>query len=86
MIRLLLLDAQVGSPTTCAYSILRLSRPDIPTVISGTCSERIRAMFATEHYNAFLQAPQYATNLKPCSRTFARHRDLLCLCHVLGAP
>jgi CheY-like chemotaxis protein len=66
-IRLLLLDAQAGSlDNVRLLSILRLSRPDIPTIIlSGHAEERIRAMFATEHYDAFLGKPTHATNSKP---------------------
>jgi signal transduction histidine kinase/HAMP domain-containing protein len=71
-IRLLLLDAQVGSlDNVRLLSILRLSRPDIPTVIlSGHAEERIRAMFATEHYNAFLGKPYTRDELKAVLQNF----------------
>jgi len=71
-IRLLLLDAQVGSlDNVRLLSILRLSRPDIPTIIlSGHAEERIRAMFATEHFDAFLGKPYTRDELKAVIQNF----------------
>jgi signal transduction histidine kinase len=58
-IRLILLDAQAGDlDNVRLLSILRRSQPAIPTVIlSGHTEEKIRAMFTTEPYDAFLGKP-----------------------------
>ena len=71
-IRLLLLDAQAGSlDNVRLLSILRLSRPDIPTIIlSGHPEERIRAMFANERYDAFLGKPYTRDELRAALQRF----------------
>jgi len=67
-----LLDAQAGSlDNVRLLSILRLSRPDIPTIIlSGHPEERIRAMFANERYDAFLGKPYTRDELRAALQRF----------------
>ncbi len=71
-LRLLLLDAQAGSlDNVRLLSILRLRRPDIPTVIlSGHPEEQIREMFANEHYDAFLGKPYTRDELRATLQRF----------------
>jgi signal transduction histidine kinase/CheY-like chemotaxis protein len=71
-IRLLLLDAQVGSfDNVRLLSTLRLSRPDLPAVIlSGHAEGRVRTMFASVRYDAFLGKPYTRDELKAVLQNF----------------
>ncbi|HON47546.1 MAG TPA: ATP-binding protein [Kiritimatiellia bacterium] len=71
-IRLLLLDAQADSlDNVRLLSILRLSRPDLPTIIlSGHAEERVRTTFASARYDAFLGKPYTRDELKAVLQNF----------------
>lgn len=71
-IRLILLDAQTGClDNVRLLSILRLSLPVTPTVIlSGHSETRIRSMFASEPYEAFLGKPYTREELEAVIRRF----------------
>jgi CheY-like chemotaxis protein len=52
-------------------SILRLSRPDLPTIIlSGHAEERVRTTFASARYDAFLGKPYTRDELKAVLQNF----------------
>jgi len=71
-ISLLLLDAQAGNfDNVRLLSILRLSRPGLPAVIlSGHAEERVRVMFASVRYDAFLGKPYTRDELKAVLQDF----------------
>lgn len=71
-ISLLFLDAQAGNfDNVRLLSILRRSRPDLPAVIlSGHAEERVRVMFASVRYDAFLGKPYTRDELKAVLQDF----------------
>ncbi len=65
-IRLILMDAQIGSlDNVRLLATLRMRKPGVPTlIVSGHSEARIRETFASEPFNGFLSKPYTMSELK----------------------